>query len=206
MKLITFNFKTSICPAVLTLVLPIFCHTYRLISYTVADFQVVALITFICSIVFPPYKGDGWVEFVAMSALLTVGINFIFYLIGLRQQLPPFMLLVVSSKAPCLLQVLSLIVFVCACAWHWGSVQAWAQFVALSAFISVLVYFLMNLFNLVSHYPGPWMLVVSTLMFLVGMYPSVFQPPGVSLPRSSLPPGGVSPKLLLSRQACFASW
>ncbi|KAI0220280.1 hypothetical protein LSAT2_028206 [Lamellibrachia satsuma] len=41
-----------------------------------------------------PYKGDGWVEFVAMSALLTVGINFIFYLIGLRQQLPPFMLLV----------------------------------------------------------------------------------------------------------------
>ncbi|KAI0238589.1 hypothetical protein LSAT2_010688 [Lamellibrachia satsuma] len=56
--------------------------------------MVVALITFICSIVFPPYKGDGWVEFVAMSALLTVGINFIFYLIGLRQQLPPFMLLV----------------------------------------------------------------------------------------------------------------
>ncbi|KAK2188816.1 hypothetical protein NP493_122g00000 [Ridgeia piscesae] len=56
--------------------------------------MVVCFITFICSVVYPRYKGDGWVEFVSMSALLTVGINFIFYLIGLRQQLPPFMLLV----------------------------------------------------------------------------------------------------------------
>ena len=63
-------------------------------------FQVVCFITFICSVVYPRYKGDGWVEFVSMSALLTVGINFIFYLIGLRQQLPPFMLLVVSTKPP----------------------------------------------------------------------------------------------------------
>lgn len=56
--------------------------------------MVISLITFICSIVYPRYKGDGWVEFVAMSALFAVGINFILYLIGLRHQLPPIMLLV----------------------------------------------------------------------------------------------------------------
>ena len=66
-------------------------------SMLCAHLQVLCLITFICSIVFPPYKGDGWVEFVALSALLTIGINFIFYLIGLRHRMPGYMYLIVSS-------------------------------------------------------------------------------------------------------------
>ncbi|KAI0220282.1 hypothetical protein LSAT2_028208 [Lamellibrachia satsuma] len=46
---------------------------------------IVSFVTFICSVVWPYYPGNGWVFFVSGSSFLTITIRLLYYLFGLRQ-------------------------------------------------------------------------------------------------------------------------
>ena len=55
-----------------------------------------------------------------------------------------------------------MVTFICACVWYWGPAQDWVQLVSMMAFLSTLVTLLLHLMNLISRFPGPWILIVST--------------------------------------------
>ena len=60
--------------------------------------QGLSFITFICSVVYPRYAGDGFVDFVTMSAFLTILIDLILNILSLRGKLPNISNIVVSYK------------------------------------------------------------------------------------------------------------
>jgi len=58
-----------------------------------------------------------------------------------------------------LLQVLSLLTFICSCIDAWEAAR-WAQFQSAFAVIATSVYLALYLLNLISRLPGPWPLIV----------------------------------------------
>jgi len=65
--------------------------------------------------------------------------------------------------------VLSIITFICSIVYSWDG-HGWVEFVACSAFVTALIYFiltLLNLINFVNRFPGPWLLIVSILCILL---------------------------------------
>ena len=68
----------------------------------------------------------------------------------------------------CVLQVLSLITFICAVSGHWWycwGCQGWVDFVALTAFFSTLIMFIFYLIGLYSRFPSFRVLIVSPRTF-----------------------------------------
>ena len=63
--------------------------------------QALALLTFICSIVWYAWtdNGGGWVQFVSMSAFISTLILFLFYLLGIYGRLPGPWNLIVSCRS-----------------------------------------------------------------------------------------------------------
>jgi hypothetical protein len=68
--------------------------------------------------------------------------------------------------------VLSLITFICSVVHYWEG-HGWAEFVAMSAFFMTLIYLVFYLLDLISRFPGPWLLIefiyylVFALFFLI---------------------------------------
>ncbi|ELU06263.1 hypothetical protein CAPTEDRAFT_223707 [Capitella teleta] len=129
------------------------------------DILVVSLITFICSISVPwSSYGGGWVSFVSISTMLSVAILFLFYLFNVYSSI---------NAVPWPFLLLSLLAFISSCVSFWGPGQGWCQFVTCFAFVTTLVYLILHLLNLISRFPGPWLLIelvfyaVYTICFLI---------------------------------------